>query len=334
MSQFAFLQAEFPIIFGHAARAETLAHADPRGAAFYCRLALETAVNWLYRHDGTLKDPYDPTLAALLAEPSFQALVGRTLAVKARFVKDTGNAAAHGKAMSAGQAAGSLREFFHIAYWLAHTYARGTKPPADATFRIEALPRVTHVPATTLAQLQEVARRFKETIEERDAAEAARRVSEEGRAALEDEIKALQAEIAAAKAANQATADTHDYREAETRDLFIDLLLREAGFDPKAPDAIEVEVNGMPNAPGVGYVDYVLRGDDGKPLAVVEAKRTRKDPRVGQQQAKLYADCLEAQYGQRPIIFYSNGYDHWIWTTRGTRRGRSRASSRRTSWHS
>src|SRR5262249_60736129 len=117
----------------------------------------------------------------------------------------------------------------------------------------------------------------------------------------------------ATKAANQAVADTHDYREAETRDLFIDLLLREAGFDPKAPDAIEVEVRGMPNAPRVGYVDYVLRGDDGKPLALVEAKRTRKDPRAGQQQAKLYADCLEKDHGQRPIIFYSNGYDHWIW---------------------
>jgi type I restriction enzyme R subunit len=313
MSQFAFLQAEFPEIFEHAARAETMVNADPRAAAFYCRLALETAVGWLYRHDGTLKNPYDPTLAALLAEPSFQALVGRTLSVKARFVKDTGNAAAHGKKVSAGQAAAGLREFFHIAYWLARTYCRGSKPPPNVSFSIETLPRITQVPATTLAQLQEAARRFKETVEERNAAEAARLASEEGRAALEAEIKALQAEIAAAKAENQAVADNHDYREAETRDLFIDLLLREAGFDPKAPDAIEVEVKGMPNAPGVGYVDYVLRGDDGRPLALVEAKRTRKDPRVGQQQAKLYADCLEAQYGQRPIIFYSNGYDHWVW---------------------
>jgi type I restriction enzyme R subunit len=313
MSQFAFLKAEFLDVFAHAARAESLAHADPRGAAFYCRLALETAVRWLYRHDDTLKEPYDPTLAALLAEPSFQTLVGRTLAVKARFVKDTGNAAVHGKAISATQAASALREFFHIAYWLARTYGRGKKPPVNVSFRIEALPRVTQVAATTLAQLQEVARRFKENVKAREAADAARRVSEEGRAALEAEIKALQAEIAAAKAANQKVADTHDYREAETRDLFIDLLLREAGFDPKAPGTIEVEVKGMPNAPGVGYVDYVLRGDDGRPLALVEAKRTRKDPRIGQQQAKLYADCLEAQYGQRPIIFYSNGYDHWIW---------------------
>ena len=51
----------------------------------------------------------------------------------------------------------------------------------------------------------------------------------------------------------------------------------------------------------------------GKPLAVVEAKRTRRDARVGQQHAKLYADCLEQQYRQRPVIFYSNGYEHWLW---------------------
>jgi len=54
-------------------------------------------------------------------------------------------------------------------------------------------------------------------------------------------------------------------------------------------------------------------GDDGKPLTLVEAKRTRRDARVGQQQAKLYADCLEQQFGQRPVIFYSNGYEHWLW---------------------
>jgi type I restriction enzyme R subunit len=57
----------------------------------------------------------------------------------------------------------------------------------------------------------------------------------------------------------------------------------------------------------------VLWGDDGKPLALVEAKRTKKGAKVGQQQAKLYADCLEAQYGQRPVIFFSNGYQHWMW---------------------
>ncbi len=69
----------------------------------------------------------------------------------------------------------------------------------------------------------------------------------------------------------------------------------------------------MPNGDGRGFVDYVLWGDDGIPLALVEAKRTRRDPRAGQQQAKLYADCLEAQFGRRPVIFYTNGYEHWLW---------------------
>jgi hypothetical protein len=69
----------------------------------------------------------------------------------------------------------------------------------------------------------------------------------------------------------------------------------------------------MPNKEDKGFVDYVLWGDDGKPLGLVEAKRTRRDARVGQQQAKLYADCLERQFGQRPLIFYSNGYEHWLW---------------------
>ena len=69
----------------------------------------------------------------------------------------------------------------------------------------------------------------------------------------------------------------------------------------------------MPNDKGEGFVDYVLWGDDGLPLAVVEAKRTRKDSRIGQQQAKLYADCLERMKGQRPIIFFTNGYETWLW---------------------
>jgi len=72
-------------------------------------------------------------------------------------------------------------------------------------------------------------------------------------------------------------------------------------------------VTGMPNEKGEGFVDYMLWGDDGKPLGLVEAKRTKRDARVGQRPAELYADCLEKRFGQRPIIFYSNGYEHWIW---------------------
>ncbi|WP_176234555.1 DEAD/DEAH box helicase family protein, partial [Marivita cryptomonadis] len=69
----------------------------------------------------------------------------------------------------------------------------------------------------------------------------------------------------------------------------------------------------MPNEQGHGFADYVLWGADGLPLAVVEAKRARRSPSDGQQQAKLYADALEQMHGRRPVIFYTNGYEHWIW---------------------
>jgi len=170
--------------------------------------------------------------------------------------------------------------------------------------------------------LQEVARRFKETVEWR--------VSEEGRAALEAEIKALQAAIAAAKAANQAVADTHDYREAETRDLFIDLLFREAGFDPKAPDTTEVEVTGMPNVPGVGYVDYVLTMASRWRWSKLSVHGRTHAPASNKRSSMPTASRRNTGSGQPSSTATATitGFG----TIHGTRLGRSRASSRRTSW--
>ena len=111
--------------------------------------------------------------------------------------------------------------------------------------------------------------------------------------------------------------DWCDISEAETRRRFIDLMLREAEWDvletegdiAPAKACIEVEVEGMPNNASKGYADYVLFGKDGKPLAVIEAKRTSKDANVGKHQAELYAYCLEKRYGVRPVIYYTNGYE-------------------------
>lgn len=318
MSQFAFLAPEFPEVHDLAVRVEGFARTDARGACFYARLTLETIVDWLYQHDDTLKTPYERTLSARIHEPSFRTLVGAALSAKARILKDLGNRAAHeSRAVPATDGVAAARELFHVCYWLARTYARGEKPSGTLVFSADALPLNRAVPAQRLEQLNAAAERFVDAVKAREAAEAKARASEEGRLALEAELAAVRAEIAATKAENSARPDDHDYGEAETRDLFIDKLLLEAGWSVDAGNlALEVEVAGMPNTPGVGYVDYVLRGDDGKPLAVVEAKRTRKDARVGQRQAELYADCLEAETGQRPIIFYTNGYEHWIWDDR------------------
>jgi type I restriction enzyme R subunit len=315
MSQFAFLSREFAEVHGLAVRAEGMAHSDPRGACVYARLSLETIVNWLYRHDGSLKNPYEATLAARLHEPTFQKLIGLPRAAKARIVKDLGNKAAHeARAVPHANAVTALRELFHICYWLAHTYGRAAKPDPALTFSAEALPRNAAIAASTLAQLQDAASRFVETVKAREDEERKRLAGEAERTKLEAEIAALRAEIVQVKAANARAPDTHDYNEAQTRDAFIDLLLGEAGWAFTKPGHdTEFPLTGMPNNTGEGFVDYVLWGDDGKPLALVEAKRARNDPRTGQQQAKLYADCLEKQFGQRPVIFYSNGYEHWIW---------------------
>lgn len=111
-----------------------------------------------------------------------------------------------------------------------------------------------------------------------------------------------------------------DISEAETRKMYIDLMLKEAGWDILTTEGavqplkacIEVEVKGMPNSQETGYVDYVLFGGNGKPLAVVEAKRTSVSPIKGKHQAELYADCLEKQYGVRPVIYYTNGFATYI----------------------
>lgn len=311
MSQFGFLKAEFPAVHDHVAKAESAALSDPRAACFYARFALETAVKWMYERDKALRSPYQTDLAALIFEPTFRKLVGDGLVTKAKLVKDYGNRAVHDtRPVTPQTAATSLRELFHFAYWLARTYAKGSKPEASLQFSADALPRLAHVEATTLQRLQEIAKRFAEQAKER---EEARVKTEAERAELDAELVRLRAEIAEIKKANTATPDAHDYNEAQTRDAFIDLLLNEAGWALDQTRDREVRVTGMPNETGEGFVDYVLWGDDGKPLGLVEAKRTKKDPRIGQQQAKLYADCLAAAYGQRPIIFCTNGYEHWLW---------------------
>ena len=307
MSQFTFLQAEWPLTFEAAQRAEEGVLSDPRTACFQARRGLELMVKWLYRHDATLRSPYQTHLNALLYEGTFKDLVGPRLLAKAKIIKDLGNAAVHDTRPTRPEdAVVAVRELFHLGFWLARTYGRKARPVDTLAFDPALLPRGAGQPPQAQAALQ----RLEEELAKRDEALAA---SERDRANLESELAALREAVAQAKAANQVVPDHHDYSEAETRRYFIDLLLKEVGWPlDKARDR-EFEVHGMPNHEEKGFVDYVLWGDDGKPLGLVEAKRTTKDPMAGRQQAKLYADCLEALFGQRPVIFLSNGYEHWIW---------------------
>ncbi|HST68362.1 MAG TPA: DEAD/DEAH box helicase family protein [Solirubrobacterales bacterium] len=306
MSNFAFLDPEWPDVYEAATEAEGNITADPRTACFYARRALELAVRWVYKADPAIRLPYRDDLNALLHEPTFKAAVGEAVFAKACLIQRLGNRAVHRPGpVKEFDALSAVRELFHVGYWLARTYGRREKPPAELSFDAEKVPKTE-----TLGQTPTKLRKLEAELEERDKPLSALLV---GKGELDEEIKRLRAEVARTKKDANAQPDTHDYSEAETRDRFIDVLLGEAGWPLAHDHDREYEVSGMPNQNGQGFIDYVLWGDDGIPLALVEAKRTKKSAQIGQQQAKLYADCLEARFGRRPVIFYSNGYQHWLW---------------------
>ena len=152
----------------------------------------------------------------------------------------------------------AVRELFHVSFWLARTYARGTKPDAALAFDADALPKTAAIPKRAVDYLLKLKTELRERDEKLSAVLA-------DKSALNEELKRLRAEVAEAKKASAAQPDTHDYSEAETRDYFIDLLLKEAGWALDQPRDREHAVSGMPNTPGKGFVDYVLWGDDGRP---------------------------------------------------------------------
>jgi len=148
MSNFAFLQAEWPALHDAATKAESLAYPDARTACFYARRGLEVVMHWLYKHDASLRLPYQDNLSALMHEPTFRNAVGPAVFAKAKVIKDLGNLAVHShKTIRELDALAAVRELFHLSYWLAHTYARGAKPPPGLTFDPNALPK--NAPAET-----------------------------------------------------------------------------------------------------------------------------------------------------------------------------------------
>ncbi len=332
MTNFQFLIPEFKPLFEPAKGAEQLVHSDPRAALMRTRHALEQTVLWLYENDRTLRMPYDRSLNTLLNTTEFVREVPPQILQKAKLIQKFGNQAVHANQfVGAGDALKLVRELFHVLFWVARTYTRASDPKSiEASFdeqRVPKLVRADEAIALTRDQLQKQEAAFHQQLSAQHAALEAREKAiaaqsatlaerEATLAQLNAELAATRAELATAKSANLKVDDTHDYHEADTRRLFIDVLLREAGWEVGKTMAVEVPVVGMPNEKGEGFVDYVLWGADGQPLAVVEAKRTLKDADVGQQQAKLYADCLEKMRGQRPLMFFTNGNHTWLWDDR------------------
>jgi type I restriction enzyme R subunit len=315
VGNFDFVRDRWPKVWEAASRAESYLRSDPRASATYTRRAGEMFTEWIYAAEA-LTRPYDDSFANLTAQSAFRETVGANVDGGLRLVRRIGNDAVHKEnGMPLDRARSSLEQLHIICRWLDYGYgdpdAAGS-PPFDFAL----------VPPAPAAIIQETRAELERAQAEFDQARRALAEEVERNAALQQEVASLRAAAGAAKTANEAANAEHGIpdptlaTEAETRRDLIDLHLLDAGWALAGARDREWPVTGIPSSSGIGKVDYVLWGDDGKPLAVVEAKRTTKNAKEGRLQAELYADALERDTGQRPLIYYTNGFETWLWDDR------------------
>lgn len=287
MTNFDFLLSDpqFDTFSSVAVAAENILHIDVDSCVINCRRAMEFAVKWIYSVDKSLDLPYQDNLQNLMNGEEFRDIVGTDIWRRMGFIRKIGNNAAHGgKKVTEAQAELCLENLFvfldFVAYCYGENYTEGNFDKSLLSLTTEEA--LSFVPDNNIDL-----------------------------AALIQENKALKEELTARRVEQQPSyvQKPLELSEYKTRKIYIDFMLNDAGWTEGKDWLNEVELPGMPNHSEVGYADYVLYGDDGRPLAVVEAKRTCVDVSKGRQQAKLYADLLEKKYGRRPVIFLTNGFE-------------------------
>lgn len=277
--------SQFAAFAPAAIAAERILHIDPSACILNCRRAMEFAVKWMYSVDDSLVRPWQDKLVSLMSNEDFRDIVGTDIYRRMDYIRIMGNNAAHNnKKITEEQAVLCLENLFIFLDFIAYCYGKEyTERHFDKALLQEQTVKtgpVVHIPDVNLD-------------------------------ALIAENQKLKEELTARRLEQQQTyvPKPLDITEYQTRKLYIDAMLEDAGWTEGKNWLNEVELAGMPNKSNVGFADYVLYGDDGKALAVIEAKRTCVDVAVGRQQAKLYADLLEKKYGRRPVIFLTNGFE-------------------------
>lgn len=310
---FEMLRTSAPELSDLAGFAEQYVYQDPSSCLVKLRSFIERVVTRIYSRTGIPK-PYQPNLLDLINNDAFRPIVPSVVLDKFHSIRIHGNKAAHGEAQTKEKSLWLIKEAYDLACWFYIVIENGSKNDCPAYQEI--VPPAAedgegkHAIAPRKALLEKLAAqeaRLQELLQQLEAKQATIQLAVQ----RPEDLQAL------ANAGKQA-ADVLSFDEETTRKRLIDSLLLEAGWDFKpdrySGDAIrEGKILYQSTQTGIGYADYVLKDDDGKPLAVVEAKKTSVDPNIGRKQAQMYADGLEKEQGRRPLIFYTNGYEHWIW---------------------
>ena len=303
MCNFSFLQLKpaYALFAPACLEAENIYATSPALCAVGCRKALELAVKWVYAADTSMQMPYRDNLQSLLHEPSFRFAVDYQTWGKLPYIVKLGNLAVHTqRSVSKSDALASLQALFEFIQWLDYCYGADYE---ERTFD------PAQIPAEKQAVDEAKLRQQESLLDEKEAEIQA----------LRQQVAQLSAQYTAQKEQHkqQRTFTPDDLTEFETRKKFIDVDLKEMGWQFDGPEADVQEEYPVEDMAGVvgqpGFVDYVLFGKDGLPLAVIEAKRTSRDPNDGRTQAVQYADCLERKFGRRPMMFTTNGFETYFW---------------------
>ena len=300
---FSFLsqQTEYALFAPACVEAEKIYASAPAMCAVGCRKALELAVKWVYSADKTMKMPYKDNLQSLIHEPSFRFAVDSNTWGKLPFIIKLGNLAVHTERnVQSSDALASLKGLFEFVQWIDYCYGSDYQ---ERVFDESLIP--TEKVAVDTRKIKE-----QESLLDEKEAEIE---------ALRKQIEQMSAQYTSEKEKHQQerSFQPEDLSEFQTRKIYIDVDLKFMGWKFDGTDADvqeEYPVQGMAGVVGqMGYCDYMLFGKDGLPLAVIEAKRTSKDPNIGRKQAVLYADCLERKFGRRPMMFTTNGFETYYW---------------------
>ena len=251
------------------------------------RLALETAVRWMYSIDEELVVPYQDTLESLMHTEEFKAIVQDDLWKRIEFIRKIGNIVnTSNKKVSFDQAELCLQNLFIFFDFLSCCYSVDYE---EREFNPALLKEET--PDSIIPEFSEI------NLEK-----------------LINDNKECRSELTLRRS-NQAknyVPKPLNLSEYKTRKIYIDSMLVDAGWTENRDWINEYPLSGMPNPSGEGFADYVLFDDAHQILAVIEAKKTCVDVSKGRQQAILYANSLEKKFHRRPVIFLTNGFETHI----------------------
>lgn len=309
-TNFEHLRANRPELSDLGGLAETYIYTDPASGLVKLRQFVETLVRDVY-DNLRLTKPYQPTLNDLINEDSFKRITPHVILNKIHTIRIQGNKAAHGEHVSAQIALMALQEAFDLSRWLYVGMYKGDiknvptfkKPENQADLSKKAL-LVNKRLKEQMAEQEVEIQSLLEQLEKQQATIKTEEKSEKQKEEILSHNLSVVSELA--------------FDEAKTRQNLIDILFSESGWAEPSKEhyqgvSVEFEVDHQPTNSGKGYIDYVLWGDDGKPLAILEAKKASVSAEKGKQQARIYADGMEKMFDQRPVIFYSNGFETYIW---------------------